>query len=246
MSGSHRRNRLGRGLLLLGVAAAMAPVAMAGSSQTHVTSFKAAGGDATYGNGDNSVVTLVQGFFPLFDVALGSLQRVDLEISAWRRLDFSCTQMPVGSLGSCNAGVSANFVMDGINYPVWSFLTMLVVSPQSSQQTTLSPGYGETLSASVYAEAVGSASFTDALQLQRHFSNATGIAPWVDYRLYFQGQDGGSIGQGGNAGISSLFWDADATMTLTYHYQPAVVPEPATQLLLAAGLLALVLRNRRR
>ena len=84
-----------------------------------------------------------------------------------------------------------------------------------------------------------------SVTLQRHFSNATGQPPSVDYRLYFQGLDGGSFGMGGSAAITSLFWDADATVTMNYHYTPAV-PEAGSLALMLAGLGAVALRLRRR
>lgn len=238
-----RRNDLQRGA----VAAALALLAGAAgaATQTHTATFKGAGGDASYGNGDTSVVTLVQGFLPLFDTALGVLTSVDVTLTGWRSVEFSCTQGLVGTLGGCNGQISGRFVLDSINYPVWSFIDIATVNPRVTTPVGMAPERGQTLSATIYDERSSSVTITDPLALQRHFSNATGSAPWVDYRLYFQALDGGAFGQGGAAGISALFMDADATVTMSYHYT-AAVPEAGTLALMLAGLGAVALRARRR
>ena len=228
---------------LAGIAAcALAAAGAAGAAtQTHVASFTGAGGDLTWGNGDQSVVTLVQGFLPLFDTALGTLTRVDVALQGWRSLDFSCTQGMAGTMGGCNAAVHGRFVLDSINYPVWSFVDIADIQPRSPAAVSLVPERGQTLSALVYGEASAAATVTDPVVLHRHFTNATGNAPWVDFRMYFQGYDGGSIGQGGAAAITSLLWNGDATVTMSYHYTPAI-PEPAAWALMLGGL-GVVLRH---
>lgn len=215
------------------------------ATQTHSATFTGAGGDLTWGNGDQSVVTLVQGFLPLFDTALGTLNQVEVTLQGWRSLDFSCTQGMAGTMGGCNAGVHGRFVLDSINYPVWSFVDIAEIQPRSLAQVSLVPDRGQTLSAVVYGEAAAAATITDPIVLHRHFTNATGNAPWVDFRLYFQGFDGGSIGQGGAAAISSLFWNGDATVTMSYHYTPAI-PEPAAWALMLGGLGVVLRRASRR
>ncbi|MBX3634548.1 MAG: PEP-CTERM sorting domain-containing protein, partial [Rubrivivax sp.] len=227
-------------------AVALAAAGAAGAAtQTHVATFTGAGGDLTWGNGDQSVVTLVQGFLPLFDTALGTLNSVDVTLQGWRSLDFSCTQGMAGTMGGCNAAVHGRFVLDSINYPVWSFVDIAEVQPRSPAAVGLVPDRGQTLSALVYGEAAAAATITDPLVLHRHFTNATGNAPWVDYRLYFQGYDGGSIGQGGAAAITSLFWNGDATVTMSYQYTPAI-PEPAAWALMLGGLGVVLRRASRR
>lgn len=153
------------------------------ATQTHTATFKGAGGDASYGTGDSSVVTLVQGFLPLFDTALGTLNSVDVTLTGWRSLDFSCYQGLVGTMGGCSARINGRFVPDSINNPVWSFMDVAVVNPMTNTPVGMAPARGETQSASIFDERSSSVTFTDPLQLQRHFSNATGQAPGVDYRL---------------------------------------------------------------
>jgi hypothetical protein len=239
----HHRTGLRRGALAASLA--LLAGAAGAATQTHSASFKGAGGDASYGNGDTSVVTLVQGFLPLFDTALGTLDSVDVTLTGWRSVEFSCTQGLAGTLGGCNGQINGRFVLDSINYPVWSFIDIASVNPRVTTPVGLVPERGETLSATIYDERSSSVTITDPLTLQRHFSNATGSAPWVDYRLYFQALDGGAFGQGGAASISALFMDADATVTMSYHYIPAV-PEAGTWALMLAGLGAVALRARRR
>lgn len=227
-------------------ALALAAVGTAGAATlSHTATFTGAGGDLTWGNGDSSSVTLVQGLLPLFDTALGTLNSVQVTLQGWRSLDFSCYQGVVGTLGGCNAGVHGRFVLDGINYPVWSFVDIAEIQPRSPQQVSLVPDRGQTLSAQAYGEAQAAVTISDPLVLQRHFTNATGSAPWVDYRLYFQGYDGGSIGQGGAAAITSLFWNGDATVTIAYQYTPAI-PEPAAWALMLGGLGVVLRRAGRR
>ena len=214
-------------------------------TQSHSATFRGAGGDLTYGPGDNSVVTLVSGVMPLFNTALGALERVTVEFSGWRSLDFTCTQSAVGTPGGCSASVNGRFVLDGVNYPVWSFTNIAEINPRSLAPVGLAPAPGTSLSAQVYGQDSSSVEITDPQTLLRHFTNATGDQPNVDYRIYFQSLDGGAFGQGGAAGITSMQWDGDATVRLTYHYVTAV-PEPETWALWLAGLGALGQVARRR
>lgn len=214
-------------------------------TQTHEATFRGAGGDLSYGNGDTSVVTLVSGFMPLFNTALGALERVSIEFDGWRSFDFTCTQGAVGTQGGCNASVNGRFVLDGVNYPVWSFVNIAEINPRSPAPVGLAPAPGTSLSAQVYGQDSSSVEITDAQTLLRHFTNATGNQPNVDYRIYFQGLDGGAQGQGGAAAITAGYFDGDAALRLTYHYVTAV-PEPETWALWLAGLAALGQVARRR
>lgn len=231
-------------LLLLcgGLLSAVPALAGTLATQHHTATFTGAGGDVRWGNGDTTSTPLVNGVLPLFDGALGTLERVDITLQGWRSISFTCTNGP-GS-GGCNARASGTWVLDGVNYPVWSFLTMATLGIEAPSATGVAPPPNSALSAVSYVEGSTSVSFTDPLQLQRHFTNATGSAPQVDMRLRFAAGDGGSIGFGGTASMTSLLWDGDATLALTYHYTPAV-PEPATWASLAAGLGLLAWRRRR-
>lgn len=220
----------------------------ANATLSYSTSFTDAGGDLTYNFTDNQVVTLVQGLVPLFDTALGTLERVSITLSGWRSLDFDCTLVANGNPGGCNARVDGVFVLDSVNNPVWSFLSIATINPRTADATALWPAPGTTQSALVYGSASTSVDITDPTQLLRHFTNATGSQPQVDFRLYFQSNDGGAFGYGGGAGITRMEWNGDATVDLTYHYT-APVPEPGTWAMWMLGVAALtqaVRRSRRR
>jgi len=214
-------------------------------TQSHSATFRRAGGDLAYGNGDTSVVTLVNGVLPLFNTALGTLERATVEFSGWRSFDFTCTQGVAGTQGGCNASVNGRFVLDSVNYAVWSFTNIAEINPRSLAPVGLAPAPGTSLSAQVYGQDSTSVEITDPQTLLRHFTNATGDQPNVDYRLCFQSLDGGAQGQGGAASITAGFFDGDATVRLTYHYVTAV-PEPETWALWLAGLGALGQVARRR
>jgi hypothetical protein len=233
-------------LMTLTLAAALAaPAGATLSTQTVSTTFTGAGGDISWGNGDTTTVPMVTGILPLFDTALGVLERVDVELSAWRSIAFTCTTGTAGTPGGCNARAEGNWILDSVNYPVWSFATLVTLRTGADTATSVAPPSGQSLSATSYGSNSALLSFTDPLLLQNHFSNAIAPSPQVDLRLRFAGMDGGNVGQGGASSISALLWDGDATLTLTYHYV-AAIPEPATWASLAAGLGVLGWLRRRR
>lgn len=225
-----------RPLLLLSASLILAfPVAHA-ATQTHTATFTGAGGDARWGTGDSTLNPAVHGgFLPLFDSSLGTLDKVSIEMQGWRSISFSCYQMPVGLLGGCSARASGIFRLRADSYNPWSFITLATIAPDAATATSVAPAYGQTLSAVSYAEASTFVEITDPNILAIHFDGA-GKDPTKTYIAWiFQIMDGGNIGQGGNAGISSVIWDADATVKLTYHYT-APIPEPETYALMLAGL----------
>lgn len=230
-------------LLWAAAVPALAGTAASTELQVHTATFTAAGGDVRSGTGDTTFTPLVNGILPLFDTALGTLQRVDITLQGWRSISFTCTNGP-GS-GGCNARAAGTWVLDGVNYPVWSFLTMATLDLVAPAATGLAPPPNTSQSAVSYVEGSTSESFTDPVQLLRQFTNTDGSAPAVDMRLRFAVGDGGGFGYGGTAGISSLIWDGDATVGLGYHYTPAV-PEPAAWASMAAGLAVLGWLRRRR
>lgn len=233
-------------LLSLALAAALAsPAAAASSAQTHSTAFTAAGGDIRWGDGDTTSVPMVTGILPLFDTALGTLQRVDVALSGWRSIAFTCTTGVAGTPGGCNARAEGTWTLDSVNYAVWSFATLATMRTGADVATGLAPPSGQSMSAVSIGSNSVALSFDDPLLLQRHFSNATASSPYVDLRLRFAAGDGGSVGQGGASAITALLWDGDATLTMTYHYA-AAVPEPAAWVSLAAGLGVLGWLRRRR
>lgn len=79
----------------LTLAALTAAFPLAGAAtQTHVTTFSAAGGDARFGYGataDSSYNLTVCDMLPLFDSALGTLERVSFTLDGWRSFDGVCT-----------------------------------------------------------------------------------------------------------------------------------------------------------
>ena len=63
--------------------ALLAAAAAGAATVTHTATFKGAGGDAGYGNGDTFVNTaLYGGFIPLFDCSLGTLEAVSITQSS--------------------------------------------------------------------------------------------------------------------------------------------------------------------
>lgn len=235
--------------LFVSLAASLAlasPIAIA-ATQTHTATFKGAGGDTSYGNGDTYTNTaLYGGFLPLFDSSLGTLQKVSFEMEGWRSLNFSCTGGDY-ALGSCNARADGQFVLRADSYNPYQFPTLGTIRMDAGSASVLSPYYGETLSALSYASASTAFDVTDPAVLAVHFDGAGKDPDWTYFTLYFQSLDGGAFGFGGGAGITSMYWDADATIRMTYHYA-AAIPEAETYTMMLAGLglVGFAVRRRRR
>lgn len=222
-------------LLLLSASLILASPAALAATQTHTATFKGAGGDASYGNGDTYTNTaLYGGFLPLFDSSLGTLEKVSIEMEGWRSVSFSCTGSN-HTLGSCTAKADGAFFLRADSYNPYQFPPLGDIRMDAGTYTVLSPNLNETLSAVSYASASTSFEVTDPSMLDIHFDAAGKDPNWTYLTLWFASYDGGSWGQGGGAGMTSLYWDADATVSLTYHYT-APIPEPETYALLLAGL----------
>lgn len=198
------------------------------STLTHSATFTGAGGDASYGTGDTPDPTfnlMVYDLLPLFDPGLGTLQRVSYTLSGWRRFDGA-------------------FFLDALNLNTWPQEALMAsINPLQADLTVVWPAIGSSLPIKLLAHASASGEIVDATQLGTFFT-ASGL-PNHGIRLRFSPQDGGYFGMGGGAGFSAMRWDADATVSLSYHYTAAVVPEPAGWATLAAGLGALAWRRRR-
>jgi len=225
-------------VLAMGLASAQA------ATITHIASYKASGGDASYGNGDITTNTaLYGGFLPLFDSSLGTLEKVGIEMDGWRSVSFSCTHFH--SSGGCNARASGSFTLRADSYNPYQFPTLASITADAPSAISLFPENGETLSATSYASDSTSVEITDPNLLAIHFDGAGKDPSWTYLTWYFQSWDGGAFGYGGGAGITSLYWDADSTIKLTYHYTSAV-PLPAAQVFMMTGIGLLGLATRRR
>ncbi len=173
-------------------------------------------------------------FLPLFNSSLGTLEKVSIEMQGWRSISFTCHILPLNTGGGCNARASGIFTLRADSYHPWSFVTLATIAPDAPTATSVG-GYGETLSAVSYAEASTFVEITNPTILAIHFDGAGKDPAKTHFTWYFQSMDGGNIGFGGSATISSGNYDADATVKLTYHYT-APIPEPETYALMLAGL----------
>lgn len=225
----------------------LATTASAGAaSLTHTATFQGAGGDASSGTGDTSYnPVLYGGFIPLFDSSLGTLEAVSIEMSGWRSISFDCYQGLAGTMGGCNARANGQFVLRADSYNPYQFPTLATMGMDAGVATGVSPERGQTLSAVSMGTGSTSATITDPTMLSVHFDGAGKNPAQTYFTWIFQSLDGGGIGQGGAAGITRVNWDADATVSMTYHYTPAV-PEPGAYALMLAGLAAVGWATRRR
>lgn len=229
------------------VLAAAAPLALA-ASQTHVTSFTAAGGDARFGYGataDSTYNLNVYDIVPLFDTALGTLERVSFTLSGWRSFDGVCT-VPnhPDAAGACTARIDGAFFLEALNLTVWpQTAAMTEIRTVIDTYTSVWPPLGGSLPINLVTHDSASGEISDPVLLDRFFT--TGSQSTHGISLRFAPWDGGYFGYGGGAGFSAMLWDADATVSITYHYA-AAIPEPGSWGLMAAGLGVVGLWIRRR
>ena len=218
------------------------------ATQTHTTTFTAAGGDARFGYGDtedSSYNLTVYNLLPLFDTALGTLERVSFTLEGWRSFDGVCSSPShAEATGSCSARIDGAFILEGLNVNVWpQTVPMASIRPVIDELTRVWPPIGGTLPINLMASDSQGGEITDPAALSNFFTTASNSTHGISLR--FVPQDSGYFGCGGGACFSAMLWDADATVSVSYHYA-AAIPEPGSWGLMAAGLGVMALLGRRR
>lgn len=227
--------------------AAAAPLALA-ATQTHVTTFTAAGGDARLGYGDTYDDTYnltVYNMLPLFDTALGTLERVSFTLNGWRSFDGVCSSPAHADRpGACTARIDGAFFLEALNLGVWpQTAAMAEIRTVIDEFTTVWPPMGGSLPINLMTSASAAGEISDPAVLANFFTTSSQSTHGISLR--FSPLDGGYWGCGAGACFSALLWDANATVSVTYHYA-AAIPEPGSWALMAAGLAGVGLGLRRR